>query len=478
LRYPALVQGNTIKPVLVRLAPLWVVLIAAAALLVAPIGYVGAGADDTHYLNAARCWVAAGSPCVPDSHWASRWPAIAPMVVFTAFFGESRLTVGLGPLAAWTACIALVAALGRAWFDRATGCIAAALLAATPVVTQAALQPSVDTTELALQLAALLLATFAYERQSVLLSAGAGAAAAIAMEARDTSVVFCAAAGLAWLFLDPARRKVLLWSIPGFAGVAAAELAAYAAVTGDPFYRFRLALGHVGVPTTELAANVDTRRSPLFNPAYVAGWRREADVAWWWPLDPWLNLIASPRIGLTLAGTLLVLPIGWKTLPMHRKRALSIIVGMAVAVSAGLIYALAVDPKPRMFLALVASCSIAAAAIAVSSWRSGRGAVPACVLLLVILGGFQVLSGMARTHDFELQARHWIKSHPGAIEVGEGTATMLTLVPEARALPAAGSGRPLRIRAAPQGCRVLGAPVVARAGAEETGELCLIRVVR
>ena len=459
----------------VRLAPVWVLLVAVAALLIAPIGYVGGGADDTHYLEAARCWSAAGIPCLPDNHWASRWPSVAPIAVATSLLGESRLTVGLGPLLAWIACISLVAALGSKWFDRTTGFLSAALLAATPVVSQVALQPGVDTTELALQLSALLFATLAYDRRSPVLAAMGGIMAAIAVQARDTSVLFCGASCLAWLLLDKDRRKILLWALAGFAAVVALDLASYAIATGDPFYRYRLALGHVNIPSAELAATVDRSRSPLFNPEYIAGWRREAGIHFWWPLDPWANLLASPRIGPLLVGTLLVLPFGWVCLPRNWKRLLSIIVGLALLMAAGLIYGLAVDPKPRMFFALITAGSFALAATTVAAWRGGRGTVPAFVAALVVFAGLFVLSMFANTHEFEMQATHWIRANPNAIEIDASTTSTLTLVPEARGLPPAGSGRPLRIHGTNLTCGDLHQQVVASVG-ERGAELCLLRI--
>ena len=456
------------------MAPLWVLFIAAAALLIAPIGYVGGGADDTHYLEAARCWSAAGFPCLPENHWASRWPSVAPIAVATGLLGESRMTVGLGPLFAWIACISLMAALGSMWFDRATGLLAAALLAATPVVSQVALQPGVDTTELALQLAALFIATLAYTRQSPMLAVVAGVLAAVAVQARDTSVLFCGASCLAWFLLGPGRRKVLLWAFAGFGAVVALDLASYAIATGDPFYRYRLAFGHVNIPSAELAATVDTSRSPLFNPDYIAGWRREAGIHFWWPLDPWLNLLGSLRIGPFLAGVLLVLPLGWTRLPPNWKRLVSISAGLALLMSAGLIYGLAVDPKPRMFFALIAASAFALAAMTVAAWRSGRGAVPATITALVIAAGLFVLSMFSTTHEFEMQARHWIRANPNAIEIDSSTTSTLTLVSEARGLPVAGSGRPLLIHGTNLTCGALHHPVIASVG-QKGAELCLLR---
>ena len=117
-----------------------------AVMLVAPIGYLGGGNDDTHYLLAARCWAAHGA-CLPHDHWSSRWPLVAPLALVTRLLGESRATVGLVPLAYWAAGIGLLGWLGRLWFDRATGLVAALLLGALPIYTAAALQPWIDSVE-------------------------------------------------------------------------------------------------------------------------------------------------------------------------------------------------------------------------------------------------------------------------------------------------------------------------------------------
>ena len=448
---------------------------ALLALLVNPIGYVGGGADDSRYLDAARCWVAAGGPCLPDNHWASRWPAVAPVALSLAIFGESRLTAGLGPLLAWAGCIGLVAVLGRLWFDRNSGLLAAAILAATPAFTRSALLPSVESTELAVQLGALVLATLAYRRQCFRLAVGAGVLAGLAVQARDTSLVFCCVAASAWFFLDPARRKVLLWSMAGLVGVTAVEMLLYALASGDPLYRYRLAIGHVGVPTVELASHVDTGQSPLFNPAYIAGWKREAGITFWWPVDPWINLLASPRIGATLVAGGLLAGWSWRWMPLDWKRALRRLFPLAMLVSALLVYGLAVDPKARVFLLLATVAALAASAATVASWRAGRGLVPAVAVGLLLSWGIWVLGMTPTTHAMETEARQWVERHPGAIEIDPRTRSILTLVPEAAELPDTGSGRSLRIAAASPNCDDLG-DVVGRAGNPKTGELCLLRL--
>jgi hypothetical protein len=286
----------------------------------------------------------------------------------------------------------------------------------------------------------------------------------------------CGAAAIAWLFLDPARRRILWWALPGFGAVMALDMAIYGVVSGDPLHHFRLALGHGGIPSAELDPHVDTTRSPLFNPDYIAGWRREAGIGWWWPIDPWLNLIASPRIGIGLIGLALAAANGWRSLPAVWARRIKLILGGVLIVSLGLVYALAVDPKPRMFLALAAAIALTLAALTVAASRHGRGLLAACIAVLVILSGLLTLSRIPGTRALEARGRQWIAANPQKIEIDPHALTTLTLLPEARALPGPGSGKPLRLQATLKGCDIFGVEVVDHVGDAASGELCLLRL--
>ena len=452
----------------------WLAVAIAAVffLLLHPIGFTGGGADDGRYLEAARCWAANGAMCLPDNHWASRWPALAPIAAGITLLGEGRTSIGLGTLAGWIASIVLVGLLGRLWIDRATGLLAAALLASLPLVSAWATQPSVDLIELAFQLAALALATLAQRRQSVAMAIAAGVAAAIAVQARETSLIFCGVAGLAWLTLDRDRRRVLLWALAGFGGAMAVEVLAYAAATGDPLARYRLSLGHVAVPSPELQPWVDTSRSPLLNPEYIAGWKRAAGIDVWWPVDPWLNLMASPVIGLWLIAAVGLGMIGKGD---GRRTAGRVAIGAGL-VAVILVYGLAVDPKPRMFLLL------ATAAVLVIGWattglvRRGNWPAPVAVIGGLIAWGAVTIIRLPDTRLIEQAARDWIAAHPGRIESDARTVGALTLLPEARALPPVGSGRPLRLVLATSSCAELAkrrATVVAEQ-LSDAGTLCLV----
>ena len=446
-----------------------VILFAIVAVLINPIGFVGGGNDDQRYLDAARCWVSAHGPCLATNHWETRWPTIAPIALAFGLFGESRTVLGLAPLAWWIAGVMLLGLLGRLWFDRPTGLLAAAVMASVVVYATTALQPGADNVELALQLGALVLATTAYRRQSRGWALAAGAVAGIALQARDTSLVFAGLSALGWLMLDRERRHVLLWSIVGLAAVTAAEMAVYAAVTGDPLYRYRLALDHGRILSAELAPWVDTSRSPLFNPQFIAGWRRPMGIELWWPIDPWLNLIASPLIAIPIVLVVFLGFWGWRDLPPRWGWRLGRLAGLSLLGALIAVYALAIDPKARIFLPLVAIASLAFGALAVSGWRANRQAVP--VAFVAVAGFLGVLFIVSRFNStpFEAAARTWIAHDGDRMEIDSPTRSILTLVPEARLLPPKASGRPLRLTTAPRGCRQLVAP--------ESGALPSARIV-
>lgn len=446
--------------------------LALVYLLINPIGFTGGGADDSRYLEAARCWAAEGAMCLPDNHWASRWPVLAPIATGIELFGEGRTSIGLGTLAGWAASIALVGLLGRLWFDRATGLLAAALFASIPSVTAWATQPSVDLIELAFQLGALVLTTVAYRRQSAALAVVAGVAAALAVQSRETSLVFCVVAALAWLALDRERRAVLLWALAGFGGAMAAEMVAYAVATGDPLARVRLSLGHVAIASPELQPWVDTSRSPLFNPDFIAGWKRAAGIELWWPIDPWLNLLASPLIGFWLIAAL---GMGLVYKGGGRNVAGRIALGAGL-VAVVLVYALAVDPKPRMFLLAGAAAALVIDWTTISSVRRGQRMVPLAMVALLLAGGAAIIARLPDTQAIEGAAREWIAAHPGRIESDARTVGALTLLPEARALPPVGSGKPLRLVLTSASCAALvgdRATVVAERRSA-AGTLCLV----
>ena len=466
-----------------RWAWLAAALLALAILLINPVGFLGGGGDDGRYLDAARCWVANGTPCLPQVHWSTRWPLVASLAAATGLLGESRTSVSLGAAPWWALSLGLTGFLASRWFGRAAGVLALLLLALTPVFAASALQPSADTAELAFQLAALAAATLAYQRQSRGWAIAAGVLASIALQTRETSALFIGVCALAWLLLPPRRRNVLLWAIAGIVAGTFAEMLAYAAATGDPLYRFRLALNHVAIPSAALPANFDTRQSPLFNPAYIAAWEREAGIRLHWTLDPWLNLLASWRINVLLIATAAGAALFGKYLPpAARRTSWALIVG-SVIVALLLVYGLAVDPKPRMFLPLASACAMVLGACIAAALKTDSR--PVALMLLGAMAALQLpaIVSYPSIHGVETAARTWIAANPRAIETDEESRALLTLLPEVRALPLTPAGRPLRLATTNQSCAHLAASsqrirvravAEAKSGSANAGRLCLL----
>ena len=429
-----------------------IAIFALLCILINPVGYIGASGDDGRYHETSLCWVRNGGFCSPVDHWSSRWPVIAPLAAGIALFGDTRTALASGPLAYWAISLVLVAKLGCHWFSKDAGRVAVALMAATPILTSQALQPTADVPEFTFQLAALYAATQAYRLQSRRWALAAGVFAGIAFEVRETSASFIGVSALAWLALDRGRRNVLLLAIPALAATIGAEMLAYWAATGDPFRRYGLAFGHVGIVTSELPDGFDTSQSPLFNPAYIAAWKREMRIDLAWPLDRWLYLLASLRIGATLWAAILAARLFRRDLAPAQRRVAALIAGGALLVASLLIYGLALDPKSRLFLLLAAAAAIIAGGFIRPALRRANNVVAVGLLGLFFAVSLPILFTSPTIAPLEPTAKRWIERHGPEMETDATTRGYLALVPGVDRLPPLGSGRPLRLSATLSAC--------------------------
>jgi len=456
-------------------------LIAAAVIAINPVGYLGGGADDYQYLQAARCWVAHG-PCLPVSPWSGRWPVIAPVAIVLGTLGESRATAAIAPLLWWIGAIAALGILGERLFGRRAGILAASLLTLVPTFSNVALSIGADVPELTLQLAVVIAGLAAVSRQSRGWAFAAGLLAGTAFETRETSAAFLAASALICLLADRRRALVLVWALAAFAAIIAADLAVYAAATGNPFYFHEVSLHHARLPTSELDPNVDRSRSPILNPAFIAGWKQEMGIRLFWPLDPWLNFLASPRIGPILIAAIAAALLWRNELPTEQRRRCFLLALGAITSAAVLFYALAVDPQPRIFLGLAAAAALLLGALVSAAWATGSRVT--AILLVCALASFELLTHATAPARLEGEriARGWIAANASKIEIDGAAADVLTLVKEARALPQRNSGKPLLLSVTDSNCAALvstsrQARVVAAEpnAAQGRGGLCLLR---
>ena len=422
---------------LLRRASLSPVAIAVAALAVAtllnPLGYRGGGGDDWHYLEAARCAAAHGL-CAPDSHWWARLPLVAPMGLALGAGGESRLVVGLVPLAYALLAITCFTLLVQRHFGRGAAAVAGVLLATVPVAAFAYLQPNVDLPELALLAAGLLALDTAARDGRRRWAVAAGLLFGLAILTRPTALVALPILGLLLLVLLPLRRLVLPLAI-GIAAPLLLEALLYGLWLGDPLAGWRLSLGHAATATDELPAGFQSARGPLFNPDYIAAWRRPMGIHVHWTVDPLLNLLANPAMGVLLVAALLLLLLAPPPRGEAEGRAALWLLGGAALYFGALTYALAVDPKPRMFLPVAAAAAALAGLQAARLRRKGR-----LLLAGVVVAGV-VSFALIRIHDepgvavLEPVARAWVAEQGPRLAVEDRSARFLTLVPGVRALP-------------------------------------------
>ena len=451
----------------------WLCLAIAIAVTIAinPIGFMGGGWDDWHYLDAARCWREYG-PCLPHNHWQARWPVIAPLAAVTALLGESRLTVGLAPLAFSIACLILIARLGNRLAGRPAGFVAALLFLTVPAFSIQLLDPTVEAVELGFCLAGLTALLNWRERPGLVWPLVTGLMFGLAFQVRETAAVaimFTAGATLAY-------RTSLRWpqAAAAMAGLLAPLIVEFVVmwlVTGDPLWRRRLALAHAQIPSTELLGPVDPRHSPLFNPAYIANWRREPGVHIHWLVDGYANLFANAKAGILL-GLVPMLLLVYRRAFEQRFRVMAwYVYATALAYMAVLIYALAIDPKARMMFLPLAALALVLGAILVRLAAVGRRAMVAVVVLAEAGTGLFILFIHQHVYPLEPAAAAWIAGAPGQIEVDQNTRRHLALVPAVEALPGPSGTRPYFLVKSDVNCSVW----VGRA--DEEARLKLVRHV-
>ena len=432
---------------------LLVLVIAVLAAAINPAGYLGGAADDYYYLMAAECWAEKGA-CLPVDHWSARWPLIAPIGASIALLGESRASVSLAPFLYAVAALLLVNHIASKLFGRTAGLAAAALLAFTPVFTTRILALNVDIVELTFLLAALAAWLRSISRQDRYAAFAGGVALALAVQSRETSLAYAAVFGLWFILMNPPHRRVTIWALPGFALPTLLQMLVTWIAAGDPFLRIRLALAHTRIPSTELSVHVDTSSSPLFNPAYIAGWRPAAGIDVHWTINPILNLFASAELGLTLILPVLMFLIFRRNMTfdgLHLRRA-ALLTGAAAAGALLLIYGLAIDPKPRMFLPLAAASAIGAGALGAMAWKAGKRRLVVILGLLGVVMGLPVTFSALNTRPAEPVAAAWIRETGSSTTVDESARRILALVPAVRALPVDDPSRPLQLEFGETGC--------------------------
>ncbi|WP_324748977.1 glycosyltransferase family 39 protein [Sphingomonas sp. LY54] len=408
-------------------------------------GFLGRAGDDWQYLQAARCGAEYGL-CLPHDHWWRRFPLIAPLAAVLHLLGESRATISIVPLAYGVATIMLFVVMVERQYGRREALFAGLALVATPAFSGRLLELNVDIPELAFVVAAVFCVQSAWRSGRGAWAAAGGAMLALAIMTRPTALPLLPLF-LAGLWMTD-RRRWIPHFLAGLLALLLVEAAVYGVWAGDPLLSWKLSLAHTRIPTPVLSASVDLSQSPLFNPAYIDGWRKGMGISVHWTVDGLLNLLVHPWIALTLVCASAFLLLDWRRLGSADAggRPLLFLIAAAASLFGALVYGLAIDPQPRMFLALAAVASLCFGLLAARSWDRRRGLVIAA--LVILLG-----KGLIASYDaVDLEgaaalAPRWIAEEGAGLAVDKDSARYFALVPEVGALS--------RLDAAPAARRLL-----------------------
>lgn len=402
---------------------LWVSL-----MLLNPVGYVGGGSDDARYLEAAQCVVAQGGWCTPSTHWSARWPTVAPLAGAIALLGETRTALGVASAPWAAAALLLLVALVRRWTSAVAAMLAGCVLALTPVFTLRSLSPNADLPELTFLLGAWLAASKGRPLVCGLLFG-------LAICTRETAAAALVILPIALLWKRLPPRSVGLGAF-GLVLPVSAEAVFYGVTAGDPLLRLHLALAHTRIPSTELTTGVD-RHLPILNFELVRHWKPASGIHVHWLLDPLLNLFANPLCGIVLLAALGLLTIrGRETAPVLRIAALG-----SASVSLILIFVLAIDPKPRMFLVAIAAAAAIVGSEAARRLAAREFLIPVTMLALIATKGAVTIADQFNLLRAEQIAASWLASAPPELVLPPNTKSLLALVPQARRFPT-GTGTP------------------------------------
>lgn len=221
-----------------------VILLFVATIL---FGWSGLGANDSiKYVSAALGWVETG-PSLGADHWALRLPLVGPMAASFSLFGPGEAAAALPNILSAVALVVATFFFGRRHLGAAAGFAAAAFIATSAYFV--AMQSEVSITGIEALFLVLSAWTFADALQQPAKLRGfavAGALAGAAWLCREVALFLPVALTLVLLLRRPRPWPAIVALGIGFLGVVAIEMVAYGVLSGDPFYRYRIDLGHRG----------------------------------------------------------------------------------------------------------------------------------------------------------------------------------------------------------------------------------------
>ncbi len=344
-----------------RLAFLAVIATALTLLAIDPPGYVGGHWDDGRYLDAALRWVAHG-PVMGTDHWALRWPVVLPAAWAMEMFGRTRGALMMPGIIGLLGLVTANFWAARRVFGLTAAIVASLALLTTSEILLAGTRLTADIPEALFWTASLWAFVFASRRAGtaqVRWLIACGLAAGLAVAVRETSLSLIVALAAAFVSGRFVPRHRFGWIATGFLGVFLPEQLMLWHASGDALYRLHTDLRHIDIASTNMRGLTAAGQSAPLNMGVAARWQGVGPVHLNWVVDPWINLFLNAGYGLDflLAGAALLalrLRTGGSTVPW---RSFALLAGLAALHIFIVVYVVATDPKPRMFMpSIVGAC--------------------------------------------------------------------------------------------------------------------------
>jgi 4-amino-4-deoxy-L-arabinose transferase-like glycosyltransferase len=206
------------------------------------VGYVGT--DDQSYGRGALGWLNR-FPYVGDNHWKLRHPVVIPLAVSLAIFGYREISLGLPSAFFFLAFLGVNYYYLQRFFDPRFGLLASALMATTPLFAVYATFPQTVVVEtLVLSISFWLFYSATHNQEPGWPMFASGVAAGFGFLIRETAGVFVLFYVVLFLVGFGVRRRYYWIMSLGFLLIVGMEVSYFSALTGDPFYRYRIDLGH------------------------------------------------------------------------------------------------------------------------------------------------------------------------------------------------------------------------------------------
>jgi 4-amino-4-deoxy-L-arabinose transferase-like glycosyltransferase len=264
------------------------------------MGWVGfLGSDDVTYAHGAYGWLE-HFPYV-GGHGTIRYFITLPMALCFLVFGQNEVAMVLPTLLYAGGLLAFAWATTARAGDRLSATGALVLLATSPLLVIQSSIANVDAIEAFFLFASVFLFWRCLdEGPNAKRLFGAGLLAGCAFLTRETAIFIAVFYGLCFLVGHRFDRTHYLWIAGGFLSIWVAELLYLWAMTGDPLYRFNIALHHDSTIDRSIDLAGNTIVNPILDPLLVLLINQEFMLLFVAaiPLGAWLCLSKSiePRL--------------------------------------------------------------------------------------------------------------------------------------------------------------------------------------